>query len=221
MCIPNFLKPLDDLVHTIKDHFSGGKKTETVEEETLDSPLPVTMDEESSENVELSPNPVLLSTEEFLKKSLPDELVSLSVEKMFDIDTKAEQLHRQIKSETDKTKAINDLTSAIMNDVNTCKNGDIDCQAKEIRDLVAKLRKQGINVPVPDKKIKKEDIRGVVEQLNQKWQERRDASQELAQDFQECTRKRDVLYQFVMSALQKIQQTVSKIIANSSSRAAG
>jgi hypothetical protein len=221
MEIPSFLKPLEDLAHNIRDRFSGGKKTETVEEEPVETPPPVTPDKEPLEDVELSADPVLLSTEDFLKKSLPDALVSLSVEKVSDLENKAEQLHRQTKSEAEKTKAINALSTAIMSDVNACKNGDIDCQAKEIRTLIQTLRKQGIQVPVPENKIKKEDIRGIVDQLNQRWQECKDASQELAQEFQECTRKRDVLYQFIMSALQKVQQTVSKIISNSSSSRVG
>jgi len=202
---------------SLVDRIRGRSHTDKATTTEAQDPLSEAIDELTSNRAqpqELSAKSVEPQQALPTAKTLLEALSFLAVEKVSQLEEEAADIHTQTMSEADKTRAINDLSTAIMNALNESSSDTIDCETGEIKQLIDMLRNLGIQVPVSSKTIKKENVTRIIEQLNHLWQEHKDEAQKLAQEFQHCTQKRDMLYQVIMTSLQVILQATSKMSSN-------
>jgi hypothetical protein len=150
----------------------------------------------------------------------------LAAEQSLRLQKKAAVLHEQIRAKHQTIKQIDDLMALLASRAQTLPDGtpnpdgSIDCQEPAVRSLVDRLRKEGINVPLPNGVLSQAERNNAVNALVNQRGVISDEQREKGQEFHQCVAEQNSFYQMLMSLASTLHQMYLKIIGTIGKHAA-
>jgi hypothetical protein len=159
-------------------------------------------------------------------KSLDGALNFLYTEQSLRLQKKANALHAEIKAKHKTIKQIDDLMALLASraqnrpDGTPNPDGSIDCHEPAIHTLVDVLRKEGVNVPLPDGVLAQAERNNSVNVLVNQRGLISDEQREKGQEFHQCASEQNSFLQMIMAELDKMNRMMLKVIGNIGGRGA-
>ena len=181
-----------------------------------------------SEHSPLDPTPTTIANTTSpipVSSTLEHGVMLLKAEQCSRLKEKAQGLHAKVKALQEKIANIDTLLGLLSQysqqnpDGTKNKSGTVDCTIPAIAQVVATLRKDNINVPLPKEHLEKGERGHVVNVLSNQRSLLGDEQREYAQEFQQCAVEQNSLFQALMSLASELNRVKLKMIDSFSAKA--